>query len=68
MMSLPFLKRRKLPRNQEPIADKMVGLSGDEQLEDQMIEELMQACADRDPKKLRSTLEALLMTSFEHEE
>ena len=65
MMNLPFLKRRKLPRQQEPQPDKMVGLSADEQLEDQCIDELMQACADKDPGKFRQSLEALVMNGFD---
>lgn len=67
-MNLPFLKKRRAPRHQEPTPDKMVGLSPDEQLEDQAIEELMEACTNKDPKQFRSSLEALVMNAFDHED
>lgn len=66
MVNLPFLKRRRVPRVQEPMAEKSVGLSSDEQLEDHCIEELMAAVSDRDPKQFRASLEALIMNAFEH--
>lgn len=66
MQALPFIKRRKLPRHQEPTPDKMVGLSSDEQLEDHCVEELMQACTDKDPKKFRQAVEALVMHGFDY--
>ena len=68
MMNLPFLKKRRGARNQEPQPDKVIGLSPDEQLEDQCIDELMEACANKDPKQFRSSLEALVMNAFEHED
>lgn len=68
MINLPFLKRRKTPRSQEPQTDKMVGLSGDEELEDQCIEEMMEACANKDAGQFRSALEALVMCAFEYED
>jgi len=64
-LDLPFLKRRKTPRHQDPVPDKMVGLDGDEQLEDQCIDELMQAHADKDCAKFRKALEALVLNSFQ---
>jgi hypothetical protein len=68
MRSLPFLKRRKLPRHQEPGAEKEVGLSGDEELESQAISELMDAAEARDPKLFRQAMEALVMCAFEYGE
>lgn len=44
----------------------MVGLSSDEQLEDHCVEELMQACTDKDPQKFRQAVEALVMHGFDY--
>ena len=65
MMNLPFLKKRKTPRTQEPMDDKMVGLSGDEQLEHQVTSEMMNAIHARDPKAFRASLEAHVMNQFD---
>lgn len=66
MMQLPFLKKRRLPRTQEPTQDKEVGLSPDEELHDQALVELMDAAEARDPKLFRQAMEALVMNAFQH--
>jgi hypothetical protein len=66
-MMLPFLKKRKTPRTQEPMPDRMVGLSGDEELEHKTIEELMKAAKDGDHGLFRSSLEAFLSHQFDWE-
>jgi hypothetical protein len=68
MVNLPFLKKRKAPRMQEPKPERLVNGSPDEMLEDQMIDELMDAAHDKDPSKFRHALEALIMNSFDYSE
>lgn len=66
MMNLPFLKKRRLPRIQEPTEEKEVGLSGEEELEAHAISELMDAAEAKDPKLFRQAIEALVMCAFEY--
>lgn len=65
---LPFLKKRKAPRTQEPTAEKEIGLNGDEELESHAMEELMEAAESRDPRLFRQAIEALVMCAFEYGE
>ncbi len=65
-MMLPFLKKRK-SRPQEPLPDRMIGLSGDEELEHKAIEELMQAAKDGNHGLFRSSLESFLGHQFDWE-
>lgn len=66
MVNLPFLKKRRFPRMKEPMSEKLVNGSGDDMLEDQMLDELMDAAHDKDPSKFRKALEALVMNSFDY--
>lgn len=69
MMNLPgFLKKRKGGAAPEPLSDKEVGLSGDEQLESHAMDELMDAAKSRDPRLFRQALEALVMCRFQYGE
>ena len=64
-MMLPFLKRRKTQKAPEPMPDRMVGLSSDEELEHKSIEELMQSAKSGDHGLFRSSLEAFLSHQFD---
>lgn len=64
-MQLPFLKEKKWPRVAKPMEEKNVGFSPDEEIEDACIDEIWEACTNKDPKALRDALEALLLTLFE---
>lgn len=68
MMNLPFLRKRKGARAQESSTDKLVGASSDELLEDQMIDELLDAVEDKNPGQFRTALTALVLNSFEYDE
>lgn len=57
-MKLPFLKNSKLPRIAvDPPEEKLIGGS----ISDHVMKELMDAAHDKDVKKFRASLEALLM-------
>jgi hypothetical protein len=64
-MLLPFLKEKKWPRIAKPMEEKSVGLSSDEQLEEQCVSELMEACASKDAVMFRRAVEALVLSMFE---
>lgn len=68
MNALPYLKKRKGSAQQEPLAEKEVGLSGNEELMSHSADELMGAVKDRDPKMFRKAIEAMVMMSFEQGE
>lgn len=65
MIGLPYLKKRKAARAASDMSEKTIGMLGDEELSDQMIDELMQACQDKDPKAFRQAVEGLVMHSFD---
>lgn len=62
----PLLRKRKFPRAQDPQAEKLVNGSYDELMEDHCIDELMEACTNKDPKQFRSALDALVMNGFDY--
>jgi hypothetical protein len=62
-MQLPFLKQNKLPKPSS--AEKSIGLSGDEQMDEHCISELWDAIRDDDSMGFRKALEALVMNSFD---
>ena len=63
----PYLEKEKNgPRvAQDPMPDKLVNGNADDELEHACIQELMEAVKDRDAKKFRQAVEALILTCFE---
>jgi hypothetical protein len=66
-MSLPHLKQKKMPRiADEPRPEKSYGLDSNEELENQCIQEMIEACKAKDTSTFMQALEALIMTCFEN--
>ena len=65
MQNLPFLKKRRASHAPEPQAERLVNGSSDDLLEDQSIDELMDAHNNKDPRAFRSAVEALVHNSFD---
>jgi len=68
-MKLPFLKRHKLPRVEiKNPEEKLINGSAEDHLEDYAIGEMMEAISEKNIKKFRSALEAMVLNQFEEEE
>jgi len=66
MMSLPYLKGRRTPRiNPEPIEEKLVQGSQTDHINEKCLQELMDACANKDTKLFRQALESLITNMME---
>lgn len=67
IVKLPFLKSSKWPRVAPPMEEKTVGGSLEDKLDDHLAGELMAACAEKNVKRFREALEALVLNCFEEE-
>lgn len=64
-MKLPFLKNSKWPRVAQPMEEKTINGSFEDNLEDHCVQELMEAVSLKDVSRFRSALEALVLNLFE---
>jgi len=66
-MNLPFLKARRTPRIKvDGLPDeKMINGPDDDVIDAHLCSELMKACEEKDAKKFRLALEALVLNAFE---
>lgn len=66
-MGLSRIKFRPPRMEQEKPSDKMVNASASEHLDHAMAGEHFDAHKEKDPKKFRSSLEAMVMNMFDHD-
>jgi hypothetical protein len=59
-VSLPFLKKNKLPRIAGPMGESRYGFSEDDEMSEDAIKELMEAIESKDKSKLMKALSALV--------
>lgn len=65
-MKIPFLKNSKRPRiAQEPSPEKLIQGSESDHIEHHCMQELFDSAPNKDVKRFRSALEALVMNCFE---
>lgn len=64
----PFLKRSRWPRLAKPMEEKSYRLSYADKMYDHLSGEMMESVGNKDVKRFRSALEALVLNLFEDQE
>lgn len=65
-MQLPFLKNKRWPRIETPfLEEKTYGQSPSDKLEELCIDELFEACEEKNVSAFRESVEALILNCFD---
>ena len=68
MLKLPFLKQRKTPRIADPQEQKLVNGDADDILNDHLLDELIESCANHNVEQFRSAIESLILNMLDERE